>query len=165
MDCTYRIELELIVILALYHFSIYISIFNKKTYCCRNSKRGGMATHAGVALELGIHRPAAGGKASKVIADITLLCLFCWHRWSLIQTIPTNVEQRELEQCLILPSWYIYSWTYDLLDEELFHLTHFKCQVCMSPQMEAILIWCQCRTRDYEVSWSNTWNSIALKKR
>ena len=25
-----------------------------------------MATHAGVALELGIHRPAAGGKASKV---------------------------------------------------------------------------------------------------
>merc|ERR1711874_417454 len=52
-----------------------------------NSKRGGMATHAGVALELGIHRPAAGGKASKV---------------------------------------------------------------CMSPQMEAILIWCQCRTRDYE---------------
>ena len=28
-----------------------------------------MATHAGVALELGIHRPAAGGKASKVIYD------------------------------------------------------------------------------------------------
>lgn len=27
---------------------------------CRNSKRGGMATHAGVALELGIIRPAEG---------------------------------------------------------------------------------------------------------
>jgi len=63
-----------------------------------NSKRGGMATHAGVALELGIHRPAAGGKASKV---------------------------------------------------------------CMSPQMEAILIWCQCRTRDYEnvniTNFTNCW--------
>merc|ERR1712212_740986 len=60
-----------------------------------NSKRGGMATHAGAALELGIHRPAAGGKASKV---------------------------------------------------------------CMSPQMEAILIWCQCRTRDYEnVNITNCW--------
>lgn len=46
----------------------------------RNSKRGGMATHAGVALELGIHRPS--GKL-------------------------------------------------------------------MSPQMEAILIWCQCRVRNY----------------
>jgi len=50
-----------------------------------NSKRGGMATHAGVALELGIHRPASGNT-----------------------------------------------------------------KVCMSPQMEAILIWCQCRTREYE---------------
>merc|ERR1711970_354092 len=63
-----------------------------------NSKRGGMATHAGVALELGIHRPAAGGKASKV---------------------------------------------------------------CMSPHMEAILIWCQCRTRDYEnvniTNFTNCW--------
>ena len=53
---------------------------------CRNSKRGGMATHAGVALELGIHRPQAA-----------------------------------------------------------------KGKICMSPQMEAILIWCQCRTREYEV--------------
>jgi len=50
-----------------------------------NSKRGGMATHAGVALELGIHRPQAA-----------------------------------------------------------------KGKICMSPQMEAILIWCQCRTREYE---------------
>merc|ERR1711937_863452 len=49
-----------------------------------NSKRGGMATHAGVALELGIHRPQAA-----------------------------------------------------------------KGKICMSPQMEAILIWCQCRTREY----------------
>ena len=24
-------------------------------------------------------------------------------------------------------------------------------RICMSPQMEAILIWCQCRTREYEV--------------
>lgn len=48
-----------------------------------NSKRGGMATHAGVALELGIIKPSGGGKM-------------------------------------------------------------------MSPQMEAILIWCQCRVRDYE---------------
>merc|ERR1712020_511626 len=47
-----------------------------------NSKRGGMATHAGVALELGIVRPQEG-----------------------------------------------------------------KSKICMSPQMEAILIWCQCRTR------------------
>ena len=51
-----------------------------------NSKRGGMATHAGVALELGIVRPQSG----------------------------TN-------------------------------------KIGMSPQMEAILIWCQCRTREYEV--------------
>ena len=26
------------------------------------------------------------------------------------------------------------------------------CRICMSPQMEAILIWCQCRTREYEVT-------------
>ena len=52
----------------------------------RNSKRGGMATHAGVALELGIIRPQAS-----------------------------------------------------------------KSKIGMSPQMEAILIWCQCRTREYEV--------------
>merc|ERR1712002_229580 len=51
-----------------------------------NSKRGGMATHAGVALELGIIRPQAGTKS----------------------------------------------------------------KILMSPQMEAILIWCQCRTREYE---------------
>ena len=53
----------------------------------RNSKRGGMATHAGVALELGITRPSAGAGGMKM----------------------------------------------------------------MSPQMEAILIWCQCRTRNYKV--------------
>ena len=53
----------------------------------RNSKRGGMATHAGVALELGIIRPQVA-----------------------------------------------------------------KSKIGMSPQMEAILIWCQCRTREYEVS-------------
>ena len=52
---------------------------------CRNSKRGGMATHAGVALELGITRPSGSGMKM------------------------------------------------------------------MSPQMEAILIWCQCRVREYEV--------------
>ena len=50
-----------------------------------NSKRGGMATHAGVALELGIKRPSASSGGIKM----------------------------------------------------------------MSPQMEAILIWCQCRTRNY----------------
>ena len=33
---------------------------------CRNSKRGGMATHAGVALELGIIRPAEGKSRSVV---------------------------------------------------------------------------------------------------
>jgi len=49
-----------------------------------NSKRGGMATHAGVALELGIFRPSGSGTKM------------------------------------------------------------------MSPQMEAILIWCQCRTREYD---------------
>merc|ERR1711974_146699 len=49
-----------------------------------NSKRGGMATHAGVALELGIHRPQSAGLKM------------------------------------------------------------------MSPQMEAIMIWCQCRTREYD---------------
>merc|ERR1712211_105526 len=49
-----------------------------------NSKRGGMATHAGVALELGISRPHGSGAKM------------------------------------------------------------------MSPQMEAILIWCQCRTREYD---------------
>jgi len=62
-----------------------------------NSKRGGMATHAGVALELGIIRPSSSGLKM------------------------------------------------------------------MSPQMEAILIWCQCRTRQYEgvkienftTSWEN----------
>ena len=51
----------------------------------RNSKRGGMATHAGVALELGIKRPSSSSGGIKM----------------------------------------------------------------MSPQMEAILIWCQCRTRNY----------------
>eukprot|EP00092_Neocalanus_flemingeri_P000550 GFUD01000584.1.p1 GENE.GFUD01000584.1~~GFUD01000584.1.p1 ORF type:complete len:191 (+),score=43.17 GFUD01000584.1:107-679(+) len=61
-----------------------------------NSKRGGMATHAGVALELGISRPQANNKT----------------------------------------------------------------KICMSPQMEAILIWCQCRTREYEnVKISNFTNS------
>merc|ERR1711872_260421 len=50
-----------------------------------SSLRGGMATHAGLAMELGITRPLTG---------------------------PTN-------------------------------------RLSMSPQMEAILIWCQCRTRDY----------------
>merc|ERR1712072_1292462 len=57
-----------------------------------NSKRGGMATHAGVALELGIKRPGpSGGSGIKM----------------------------------------------------------------MSPQMEAILIWCQCRVRDYNVIIEN----------
>lgn len=51
-----------------------------------NSKRGGMATHAGVALELGITRPSGGPGGMKM----------------------------------------------------------------MSPQMEAILIWCQCRVRNYK---------------
>merc|ERR1712109_186933 len=56
-----------------------------------NSKRGGMATHAGVALELGIKRAGTGSGGMKM----------------------------------------------------------------MSPQMEAILIWCQCRTRDYGVKIEN----------
>merc|ERR1712110_57403 len=64
-----------------------------------NSKRGGMATHAGVALELGIVRPQEG-KTSRI---------------------------------------------------------------CMSPQMEAILIWCQCRTREYESvkieNFTNSWSN------
>merc|ERR1712012_528049 len=63
-----------------------------------NSKRGGMATHAGVALELGIVRPAEG-----------------------------------------------------------------KSRICMSPQMEAILIWCQCRTREYDSvkieNFTNSWSN------
>jgi len=63
-----------------------------------NSKRGGMATHAGVALELGIVRPQEG-----------------------------------------------------------------KSRICMSPQMEAILIWCQCRTREYEnvkiENFTNSWSN------
>jgi len=63
-----------------------------------NSKRGGMATHAGVALELGIVRPQEG-----------------------------------------------------------------KSKICMSPQMEAILIWCQCRTREYEnvkiQNFTNSWSN------
>jgi hypothetical protein len=56
-----------------------------------NSKRGGMATHAGVALELGIKRPSSSSGGVKM----------------------------------------------------------------MSPQMEAILIWCQCRVRDYNVKIEN----------
>jgi len=63
-----------------------------------NSKRGGMATHAGVALELGIARPQEG-----------------------------------------------------------------KSRICMSPQMEAILIWCQCRTREYDnvkiENFTNSWSN------
>merc|ERR1711953_55874 len=63
-----------------------------------NSKRGGMATHAGVALELGLVRPNEG-KTTKI---------------------------------------------------------------GMSPQMEAILIWCQCRTREYErvkiTNFTNSWS-------
>jgi hypothetical protein len=63
-----------------------------------NSKRGGMATHAGVALELGITRPGpSGGSGIKM----------------------------------------------------------------MSPQMEAILIWCQCRVRDYNVKIENFTSSWA----
>jgi len=54
-----------------------------------NSKRGGMATHAGVALELGIVRPSSSGLRM------------------------------------------------------------------MSPQMEAILIWVQCRTREYKIKVEN----------
>ena len=60
---------------------IFITFFFEN----RNSKRGGMATHAGVALELGIKRPSSSSGGIKM----------------------------------------------------------------MSPQMEAILIWCQCRTRNY----------------
>jgi hypothetical protein len=56
-----------------------------------NSKRGGMATHAGVALELGITRPSGG---------------------------PGGIKM-------------------------------------MSPQMEAILIWCQCRVRNYKTKIEN----------
>jgi hypothetical protein len=56
-----------------------------------NSKRGGMATHAGVALELGITRPGTGSGGLKM----------------------------------------------------------------MSPQMEAIVIWCQCRTRNYKIKLEN----------
>jgi len=62
-----------------------------------NSKRGGMATHAGVALELGIKRPSSSSGGVKM----------------------------------------------------------------MSPQMEAILIWCQCRTRDYDVKIENFTGSWA----
>jgi len=62
-----------------------------------NSKRGGMATHAGVALELGIKRAGTGSGGIKM----------------------------------------------------------------MSPQMEAILIWCQCRTRDYGVKIENFTGSWA----
>jgi len=61
-----------------------------------NSKRGGMATHAGVALELGIKRPSSGSGMKM-----------------------------------------------------------------MSPQMEAILIWCQCRTRDYDIKIENFTSSWA----
>ena len=39
-----------------------------------------------------------------------------------------------------------------LSDLNLLTCTVYTLQVCMSPQMEAILIWCQCRTRDYEVT-------------
>lgn len=62
-----------------------------------NSKRGGMATHAGVALELGIKRPSSSSGGIKM----------------------------------------------------------------MSPQMEAILIWCQCRTRNYDVKIENFTSSWA----
>jgi len=62
-----------------------------------NSKRGGMATHAGVALELGITRPSSSGLKM------------------------------------------------------------------MSPQMEAILIWCQCRVREYKgvkiENFTESWKS------
>lgn len=64
-----------------------------------NSKRGGMATHAGVALELGITRPSSSGSGLKM----------------------------------------------------------------MSPQMEAILIWCQCRVREYKgvkiENFTESWKS------
>jgi len=63
-----------------------------------NSKRGGMATHAGVALELGITRPSHNGGLKT-----------------------------------------------------------------MSPQMEAILIWCQCRVREYKgvkiENFTESWKS------
>merc|ERR1712002_957518 len=63
-----------------------------------NSKRGGMATHAGVALELGITRAQAGTKS----------------------------------------------------------------KILMSPQMEAILIWCQCRVREYQnvkiTNFTSSWS-------
>ena len=57
-----------------YCFHRQIILFSNSLRC-RNSKRGGMATHAGVALELGIHRPAAGGKASKVMLMMLLSIL------------------------------------------------------------------------------------------
>ena len=64
-----------------------------------------MATHAGVALELGIVRPQEG--KSKSVSTVT--------------------------QSRVSSQW-------------------LTCRICMSPQMEAILIWCQCRTREYEVT-------------
>ena len=57
-----------------------------------------MATHAGVALELGITRPSAGAGGMKM----------------------------------------------------------------MSPQMEAILIWCQCRVRNYKVIFSGKYNFLMI---
>ena len=62
-----------------------------------------MATHAGVALELGIARPQEGKSRSFIL----FLLMFA------------------------------------------IHMVMFR--ICMSPQMEAILIWCQCRTREYDV--------------
>lgn len=77
----------------------YSTSFFLSDHMYSNSKRGGMATHAGVALELGIIRPTTGGLKM------------------------------------------------------------------MSPQMEAILIWCQCRVREYEVInrvqfWQNSISQI-----
>ena len=37
-----------------------------------------------------------------------------------------------------------------------------KGKICMSPQMEAILIWCQCRTREYDnvkiTNFTSSWS-------
>ena len=62
-----------------------------------------MATHAGVALELGIVRPQEGKSRFGI----------------------GSFDQKKNVK--------------------------FFFRICMSPQMEAILIWCQCRTREYEV--------------
>ena len=136
------------------------SLFVCRTFCFSNSKRGGMATHAGVALELGIVRPQEG----KTRYEPRYPLPTTHYRSLIIKPMPLPPENIHIWRCdnmwgratlfdfhLGFDIWFWFKTYIVPLKRKWRDLSLFFSRICMSPQMEAILIWCQCRTREYEV--------------